>query len=198
MDNPLVQPDPGLFIWTILTFLVLVALLARFAWRPLLQALEGRQAGIAKSLEDAQHAKEELDRLNRESAQMMQQRASRRKPSSPGAAPTRRCSGRTEAEVAGGSGDDREECGAADSVRDGARRPADPQRGDRSVGRHCLENPAAPGVEGRPRRTGRGDPEAGGNPPPRVSEQPEVAEGRRRAGIIAAHLAQTTRVRDPR
>ena len=40
MDNPLVQPDPGLFIWTILTFLVLVALLARFAWRPLLQALE--------------------------------------------------------------------------------------------------------------------------------------------------------------
>ena len=28
MDNPLVQPDPGLFIWTILTFLVLLGLLA--------------------------------------------------------------------------------------------------------------------------------------------------------------------------
>ena len=37
MDNPLVQPDPGLFIWTIATFLVLLFLLARFAWRPLLQ-----------------------------------------------------------------------------------------------------------------------------------------------------------------
>jgi len=73
MDNPLVQPDPGLFICTILTFLVLVALLARFAWRPLLQALEGRQAAIAKSLEDAAHARQELERLNRESAQMMQQ-----------------------------------------------------------------------------------------------------------------------------
>ena len=73
MDNPLVQPDPGLFIWTILTFLVLVTLLARFAWRPLLQALERRQAAIAKSLEDAQHARQELERLNRESAQMMQQ-----------------------------------------------------------------------------------------------------------------------------
>jgi F-type H+-transporting ATPase subunit b len=73
MDNPLVQADPGLFIWTILTFLVLVALLARFAWRPLLQALEGRQAAIAKSLEDAAQAREELERLNRESAQMMQQ-----------------------------------------------------------------------------------------------------------------------------
>jgi F-type H+-transporting ATPase subunit b len=71
MDNPLVQPDPGLFIWTILTFLVLVGLLARFAWRPLLQALERRQATIAQSLEDAQRARQELERLQRESAQMM-------------------------------------------------------------------------------------------------------------------------------
>ena len=36
MNNPLVQPDPGLYIWTIVTFLVLVAALAKFAWRPLL------------------------------------------------------------------------------------------------------------------------------------------------------------------
>jgi F-type H+-transporting ATPase subunit b len=71
MDNPLVQPDPGLFIWTILTFLVLVALLARFAWRPLLQALERRQATIAQSLDDAQRARQELERLQRESAQML-------------------------------------------------------------------------------------------------------------------------------
>jgi F-type H+-transporting ATPase subunit b len=71
--NPLVQPDPGLFVWTILTFLILVALLARFAWRPLLQALERRQATIAQSLEDAQRARQELERLHRESAQIMAQ-----------------------------------------------------------------------------------------------------------------------------
>jgi F-type H+-transporting ATPase subunit b len=71
--NPLVQPDPGLFVWTILTFLVLVALLARFAWRPLLQALERRQATIAQSLEDAQRARQELERLQRESAKIMAQ-----------------------------------------------------------------------------------------------------------------------------
>jgi F-type H+-transporting ATPase subunit b len=71
MDNPLVQPDPGLFIWTILTFLVLVGLLARFAWRPLMEALERRQATITKSLDDAQRARHELERLQRESAQMM-------------------------------------------------------------------------------------------------------------------------------
>jgi F-type H+-transporting ATPase subunit b len=69
--NPLVQPDPGLFIWTILTFLVLVALLAKFAWRPLLEALERRQAAIAKSLEDAQKARQELERLNLEQQRMM-------------------------------------------------------------------------------------------------------------------------------
>jgi F-type H+-transporting ATPase subunit b len=69
--NPLVQPDPGLFIWTILTFLILVALLAKFAWRPLLQALEARQETIRKSLDDAQRAVQELGRLQQESAQII-------------------------------------------------------------------------------------------------------------------------------
>jgi F-type H+-transporting ATPase subunit b len=71
MDNPLVQTDPGLFIWTIVTFLVLLGLLAKFAWRPLLQALETRQNAIRKSLDDAQQAKQELERLNAESAQII-------------------------------------------------------------------------------------------------------------------------------
>jgi F-type H+-transporting ATPase subunit b len=71
MDNPLLRPDPGLFIWTILTFLVLLGLLAKFAWRPLLQALDARQSSIRKSLDDAQQAKQELERLNTESAQII-------------------------------------------------------------------------------------------------------------------------------
>ena len=73
MNNPLVQPDPGLFIWTIVTFLVLLALLAKFAWRPLLQALESRQERIRKSLEDADRARQELERLQQESAKILQQ-----------------------------------------------------------------------------------------------------------------------------
>lgn len=71
MNNPLVQPDPGLFIWTVLTFLVLLTLLAKFAWTPLLQALETRQQGIRKALDDAQAAKQELERLEQESAQIV-------------------------------------------------------------------------------------------------------------------------------
>jgi len=71
MDNPLLRPDPGLFIWTILTFLVLLSLLAKFAWRPLLQALESRQAMIRKSLDDADQARQDLERLHQESAQII-------------------------------------------------------------------------------------------------------------------------------
>jgi len=73
MDNPLVQPDPGLFIWTIITFLVLLALLAKFAWRPLLNALEGREESIRKALDDAQKAKQDLERLHTESAEIIRQ-----------------------------------------------------------------------------------------------------------------------------
>lgn len=71
MNNPLVQPDPGLYIWTIATFLILLWLLAKFAWRPLLAALEQRQETIRKSLDDAQQAKQELEHLNGESRKIL-------------------------------------------------------------------------------------------------------------------------------
>jgi F-type H+-transporting ATPase subunit b len=71
VDNPLVQPDPGLFVWTILTFLILVALLAKFAWRPLLLALEVRQKTIEGALEDARKAREDLERVQQEGAKLL-------------------------------------------------------------------------------------------------------------------------------
>ena len=67
MDNPLVQVEPGLFIWTILVFVVLLTLLKKFAWGPLLAALEERQEGIRKSLDDAAQARKELEQVQEES-----------------------------------------------------------------------------------------------------------------------------------
>ncbi|MDP6755541.1 MAG: F0F1 ATP synthase subunit B [Candidatus Marinimicrobia bacterium] len=64
MDNPLVQLDPGLFIWTILTFLVLLTVLAKFAWKPLLNMLKEREEHIRSSLDDAEKAQLELAKLN--------------------------------------------------------------------------------------------------------------------------------------
>ena len=71
MNNPLVQLDPGLFVWTILTFLLLVFVLAKFAWKPLLKMLQDREDMIRSSLEDAEKAKSELERLNEESEAIM-------------------------------------------------------------------------------------------------------------------------------
>src|SRR3954454_20607366 len=70
--NPLVQPDPGLFIWTIVTLLGLLWAREKMAWSPLLEARETRQNAIRKSLDDAQQAKTELERLHVEWAQMLQ------------------------------------------------------------------------------------------------------------------------------
>ncbi len=67
MDNPLVQLDPGLFIWTLLTFLVLFGLLWKFAWGPLLRMLDARQATIRKALDDAEQATKELEQVQQES-----------------------------------------------------------------------------------------------------------------------------------
>ena len=69
--NPLVLPDPGLFIWTIFTFLLLLVLLTKFAWKPLLAFLASREEAIKTSLENAQTAKKELERLQQESAQII-------------------------------------------------------------------------------------------------------------------------------
>jgi F-type H+-transporting ATPase subunit b len=71
VNNPLVTPDPGLFIWTIITFLVLVALLAKFAWRPLLAALDRREKLIAKAIDDAEKARADLERVQQDAARLL-------------------------------------------------------------------------------------------------------------------------------
>ncbi len=73
MNNPLVQLDPGLFVWTILTFLLLLTVLAKFAWKPLLKMLKDREELIRSSLEDAEKAKEKLERLNAEGEAIINQ-----------------------------------------------------------------------------------------------------------------------------
>lgn len=69
----LVQPDPGLFFWTIAVFVILLTLLRKFAWMPLLNALEERQAGIRESLDDADTAKRELAEVQEKAQAVMGQ-----------------------------------------------------------------------------------------------------------------------------
>lgn len=73
MDNPLTRLDPGLYIWTVITFLLLLGVLTKYAWRPLLNMLEQRENRIRDSLQAAQEAREETERLQTESKAILAQ-----------------------------------------------------------------------------------------------------------------------------
>jgi F-type H+-transporting ATPase subunit b len=59
----LLNPDKGLIIWTMVSFAVLVLVLGKFAWKPLLAALKEREDGIRKAIDDAASAKLSADQL---------------------------------------------------------------------------------------------------------------------------------------
>ena len=69
--NPLVQLDPGLFFWTILTFVLISFVLSKFAWKPLLLALKEREDQINESLDSAEKARIELAKINLESEKII-------------------------------------------------------------------------------------------------------------------------------
>ena len=71
MNNALVQPDPGLYVWTIIVFLGLLFAANKLFWKPLMEAVRSREDTIRKSLDDARQAKEELARLNVESQRIL-------------------------------------------------------------------------------------------------------------------------------
>jgi F-type H+-transporting ATPase subunit b len=59
----LLTPDTGLIIWTVVIFAALVMLLGKVAWKPLLKALQEREDGIRKAIEDAAGAKKSAEDL---------------------------------------------------------------------------------------------------------------------------------------
>jgi len=59
----LIKPDLGLLFWMILSFSVVLYVLIRFAWRPILKALRDRERSISKSLNAARVTKEEMAKI---------------------------------------------------------------------------------------------------------------------------------------
>ena len=55
----LLDPHSGLIIWTIITFLVVLFVLSRTVWKPLLAALDAREEGIAEAVSGAERARDE-------------------------------------------------------------------------------------------------------------------------------------------
>lgn len=67
----ILTPDPGLVFWTSLTFILLLLILKRYAWKPILRALKVREEYIEFSLKDAEQAKEEIRKMTETRKQMM-------------------------------------------------------------------------------------------------------------------------------
>lgn len=55
----LLDVNPGLIVWTIITFVLLLLILRKVAWKPILTALDQRETAIRESLEKAEKARQE-------------------------------------------------------------------------------------------------------------------------------------------
>lgn len=62
----LLQPNFGLIFWTIVNFLILVILLAKFAWKPIINALDAREKKIKDDISSAQLARAEAQKIQQE------------------------------------------------------------------------------------------------------------------------------------
>lgn len=62
MEN-LLRFDTGLMIWTWITFLAVLVILGTKAWKPMIKALEKRENFIRESLEEAEDARKEADKV---------------------------------------------------------------------------------------------------------------------------------------
>jgi F-type H+-transporting ATPase subunit b len=71
--NALIMPDTGLMFWTLVTFVILLALLGKYAWGPILKAMDAREDGIRNDLDSARKEREEAQRLLEEHRALINQ-----------------------------------------------------------------------------------------------------------------------------
>ncbi|GAA4310857.1 F0F1 ATP synthase subunit B [Nibribacter koreensis] len=69
--NPLVTPNIGLLIWQAVTFLIVMFLLSKFAWKPIMAALREREQSIDSALQMAEKAKLEMQSLKADNERLL-------------------------------------------------------------------------------------------------------------------------------
>jgi F-type H+-transporting ATPase subunit b len=69
--DTLLSVEPGLMIWTILIFIILVIILKKYAWGPLLKSLHDREKGIKDSVDKAENMKLEAERILEENKKLL-------------------------------------------------------------------------------------------------------------------------------
>lgn len=69
----LITPGFGLVFWTAITFLILLFVLKKFAWKPILGAVSSREESIKDALAAAEAAKREMENLQADNERILQE-----------------------------------------------------------------------------------------------------------------------------
>ena len=67
----LVTPDIGLVFWMLVTFLTVLFILKKFAWKPILAMLQEREDSIEKALKSADKARESMEKLKADNERIL-------------------------------------------------------------------------------------------------------------------------------
>jgi F-type H+-transporting ATPase subunit b len=67
----LLTPDLGLFVWNVIIFLLLLIILRKLAWKPILKSLNEREKGISDSLASAERIKTEMAQMKNENEALL-------------------------------------------------------------------------------------------------------------------------------
>ena len=73
METLLNDFSPGLFVVSLILLLALIALMVKFAWKPILNSLEERESGIKNALASAENARKEMQNLQADNAKLVKE-----------------------------------------------------------------------------------------------------------------------------
>jgi len=69
----LLSPELGLFVWTLVAFLIVFFILRKAAWKPILKSLGDREKGIADSIAQADRVRKEMTALQSQNETLLAQ-----------------------------------------------------------------------------------------------------------------------------
>lgn len=69
----IIEPGIGLLFWMGITFLILLFLLSKFAWKPILKMVNDREASIVDALNQAKLAKKEMEQLKSDNEKIIRE-----------------------------------------------------------------------------------------------------------------------------
>lgn len=78
MDKLINDFSFGLFFWQTLLFLLLLFLLRKYAWKPILNAVKEREEGIEEALKSAENARKEMQNLKADNERILKEARNQR------------------------------------------------------------------------------------------------------------------------